>query len=208
MRRIEETGLFTCLREKTWTELTDEEIDRMAGEFMDAVRKGCDEREDYGVAMRFLDDVSGRLGYWKSCQESTSDGRQEGRIFSVVDTVRQLVDREIGLKRDRKEHPEWFKKEEKGVEGVGVVFQGGNGHGKMPVMEIVLGLYLTGMLRLPTGEAAGLIDAVRWGERWFGVELPNHRSLKRNFFARKKGLTVFLDRMREAIMEEAERLSK
>ena len=52
------------------------------------------------------------------------------------------------------------------------------------------------MLRLPTGEAAGLIDAVHWDGHWFGVGLSDHCNLKRNFFARKKGVTAFLDRMR------------
>ena len=70
MKKVEQTGFFTCLREKTWKELTAEEIDLLAIKFMETVRAGCDEREDYGVATRFLDDVGKRLSFWSDWPES------------------------------------------------------------------------------------------------------------------------------------------
>ena len=47
-----------------------------------------------------------------------------------------------------------------------------------------------------------------WGERSFGVELPNYCNLKRNLFLKKKGLTPFLDRMRNVFHMEADRLNE
>ena len=81
MTKIEQTGLFTCLREKTWNGLTEEEIDRMAGEFMETVRRECDEREDYGEEVRFLTDVGNRLSYWRGCREKPGDGEWNGCVF-------------------------------------------------------------------------------------------------------------------------------
>ena len=81
MIQIEKTGLFTCLRKKTWNGLTEEEIDRMAGEFMDIVRRRCDEQEDYGKEVHLLMDVGKRLNYWRGCRKKPGTGEWDGRVF-------------------------------------------------------------------------------------------------------------------------------
>ena len=89
-----------------------------------------------------------------------------------------------------------------------LVWVGNRENVKMAVMELLVGLYLAKVLYLPIGEPAGLADVVRWGERWFGVDLSNYSSLKRNIFMRKKMVTVFLEQLKKVLEEEAERVNR
>ena len=126
-----------------------------------------------------------RCVFWKTWRSGCVFGwlakgrfaERNGRdaFFSAVDKVCQLVDVEIRLKRTRKEYPDWFVKEEKDADGAGLVIRDERGHEKMLVMEVVLGFYLSGLLYLPSGRPAGLVDAVRWGECWSGGKLPDYR---------------------------------
>lgn len=117
----------------------------------------------------------------------------------------QLVGVELQLTKEQAEHAERFgpKTEEANRPRLEIRRKGNNS--KMLVMEIVVGLFLAKVFYLPTGQAASLKDIVCWGERCFGVELPNYCNLKRNLFAKKKSLTPFLDQMRNVFHLEADR---
>ena len=106
------------------------------------------------------------------------------------------------------EHPEWFETKPEKTAPPELVWVGNRENVKMAVMELLVGLYLAKVLYLPIGEPAGLADVVRWGERWFGVDLSNYSSLKRNIFMRKKMVTVFLEQLKKVLEEEAERVNR
>ena len=73
--------LFTCLREKTWKELTVAEVDRMACEFVETVRRALENHAGYLEASRFLEELGKRLNYWVGCQDKASMEEEQGRIF-------------------------------------------------------------------------------------------------------------------------------
>ena len=81
MEHVEKTGLFTCLREKTWKELTVAEVDRMACEFVETVRRALENHAGYLEASRFLEELGKRLNYWVGCQDKASMEEEQGRIF-------------------------------------------------------------------------------------------------------------------------------
>lgn len=125
-----------------------------------------------------------------------------------MDKAQELVEVELQLTREHAEHPEWFETKPEKAAPPELVWVGNRENVKMAVMELLVGLYLAKVLYLPIGEPAGLADVVRWGERWFGVDLSNYSSLKRNIFMRKKMVTVFLEQLKKVLEEEAERVNR
>ena len=125
-----------------------------------------------------------------------------------MDKAKKLVEVELQLTREHAEHPEWFETKPEKTAPPELVWVGNRENVKMAVMELLVGLYLAKVLYLPIGEPAGLADVVRWGERWFGVDLSNYSSLKRNIFMRKKMVTVFLEQLKKVLEEEAERVNR
>lgn len=81
MKQVEMTGFFTCLREKTWGELTVANVDQMAQEFVGAVRRALDEREGYLESSRFLEELRKRLGYWSVCHKGEHTEERSEKIF-------------------------------------------------------------------------------------------------------------------------------
>lgn len=120
----------------------------------------------------------------------------------------ELVEVELRLAKEHAEHPEWFHVSREAAEQPVLVWVGNRERVKMAVMELLEGLYLAKVFYLPNGEPAGLADVVRWGERCCGVDLSNYSSLKRNIFMRKKTVPVFLELLRNSLLEEAERQNR
>ena len=81
MEHVERTGLFTCLREKTWTGLSEMDIEQMAGKFMMVVRQERDGLTDYLSAIRLLEDVDKRLNFWLFCWKREESGGREEVVF-------------------------------------------------------------------------------------------------------------------------------
>ena len=78
------------------------------------------------------------------------------RFFFAVDRVVELVGVELRLTREKASHSERFAP--RGTDSVrpGLLFRGSGNSLKMMVMELLVGLFLSKVFYLPTGEAAGL----------------------------------------------------
>lgn len=76
---------------------------------------------------------------------------------------------------------------------------------KMMILEMIEGLTLVQELYSPEGNLFDEEMLTEMVASVFGVEFPNYRQLIDQLFARKKGITPFLDQMVMAIRLEADR---
>ena len=76
---------------------------------------------------------------------------------------------------------------------------------KMMILEMIEGLTLVLELYSPQGNLLDEEMLAAMVANVFGVEFPNSRQLIDQLFARKKGVTPFLDQMLMAIRQEADK---
>ncbi len=76
------------------------------------------------------------------------------------------------------------------------------------LLEYLIPLQIAGRLSANTGEPLSYAESVKMAERIFGITISAPYDRKTKLISRKKNDTPFLDKMRIAFREEAEKLHR
>ena len=197
MKNLLMTRFFALLAEDWKENLETRVYEDAIREFTSEIRMLCDTEKDYVGLVRMLEQTRIGLNVFREMARL----KKNGRVRCYINVALKLVVAEERSLRKRMS----LMKDFGCLKGGQVDIRWKSKAYKMMILEMIEGLTLVQELYSPQGNLLDEEMLAAMVANVFGVEFPNCRQLIDQLFARKKGVTPFLDQMVMAIRLEADK---
>ncbi len=175
------------------------EMDDLIDKFIADVHIYCREEKDMAERGRSLNYLRGKLIVY--IEDDSTDTKLCAFLRRLIRQVINFIDSEIELVKLEIEYPERF------ITFLDDPVPLARWNGKLAeLLEYVMPLQLSGKILKPSGEPMAFTEVVRIFESLLGITIDNPNDIKMRLLARKKNVTPFIDKMKYAIKEAAEKV--